>query len=114
MLALGAVVMVTLAVATTAEQPSEAAIVQLTLQVPAVLVLGIITPVLELILKPVVEEYVPPVVPVWLTGCALVIVLQNGEPEQLTLALGAVVIVTLAVVLTAEQPPVAAIVYVTV
>ena len=80
---------------------------------PAVLVLGVISPVAALMLKPVVEEYVPAVVPVWLTGCALVIVLQNGEPEKLILALGAVVIVTLAVVLTSEQPPVAAIVYVT-
>ena len=51
-----------------------------TVYVPAVLVLGVIDPVLELILKPVVEEYVPPVVPVWLTDCALVRVLQNGEP----------------------------------
>ena len=67
MLALGAVVMVTLAVVLTAEQPPEAAIVQLTEQVPAVLVLGIIAPVLALMLKPVVEEYVPAVVPVWLT-----------------------------------------------
>jgi hypothetical protein len=32
--------------------------------VPPVLVLGVIVPVLALILKPVVEEYVPPVVPV--------------------------------------------------
>ena len=81
MLALGAVVMVTLAVVLTAEQPPVAAIVYVTVQVPAVLVLGIIAPVLELILKPVVEEYVPPVVPVCVTNCALVRVLQNGEPE---------------------------------
>ena len=39
-----------------------------------------IAPVLALMLKPAVEEYVPPVVPVWLTDCAIVIVLQNGEP----------------------------------
>ena len=81
MLALGAAVIVTLAVATTAEQPPEAAIVQLTVQVPAVLVLGIIAPVLALMLKPVVEEYVPPVVPVWLTVRAVVIVVHHGEPE---------------------------------
>jgi hypothetical protein len=31
--------------------------------------------------KPVVEEYVPPVVPVCVTDCALVIVLQNEELE---------------------------------
>ncbi len=47
---------------------------------PAVLVLGVIAPVLELILKPVVEEYVPLAVPTRVTDCALVIVLQNGEP----------------------------------
>jgi hypothetical protein len=48
---------------------------------PAVLVLGVIAPVLALILKPVMEEYVPPVVPVCVTDCGLVIVLQNGELE---------------------------------
>jgi hypothetical protein len=31
--------------------------------------------------KPVVEEYVPPVVPVCVTDCALVRVLQNEEFE---------------------------------
>ena len=113
-LALGAVVIVTLAVVLTAEQPPDAAIVYVTVQVPAVLVLGVIAPVLALILKPVVEEYVPPVVPVWLIDCELERVLQNGDPAQLILALGAAMIVTLAVVLTAEHPPVAAIVYVTV
>ena len=65
-------------------------------------------------LKPVVEEYVPPVVPVCVTDCALVRVLQNGEPTQLIIALGAAVIVTVVVVLTAEHPADAAIVYVTV
>ncbi len=66
MLALGGAVMLTVVVFISAAQPPEAAIVQLTVQVPAVLVLGVIAPVLALILKPVVEEYVPPVVPVWL------------------------------------------------
>ena len=51
MLALGAVVMLTLAVATTAEQPA-AAIVYVTVYVPAVLVLGVMAPVLALMLKP--------------------------------------------------------------
>ena len=51
MLALGAVVIVTLAVATTAEQPA-AAIVYVTVYVPAVLILGFIAPVLPLMLKP--------------------------------------------------------------
>ncbi len=53
MLALGAAVIVTLYVATTAEQPPVAAIVYVTVYVPAVLVLGVIAPVLVLILKPV-------------------------------------------------------------
>ena len=114
MLAIGAAVIVTVVVVVTSVQPAAAAIVYVTVQVPAVLVLGVIAPVLELIPKPVVEEYVPTVVPVCITDCALVIVLQNGEPSQLMLALGAAVMVTLAVVLTAEQPPDAAIVYVTV
>ena len=38
-----------------------------TLYVPAVLEIGVISPVLALMLRPVVEEYEPPVVPVWLT-----------------------------------------------
>ncbi len=80
MLAVGAAVIVTLAVVLTAEQGPVAAIVYVTVQVPDVLVLGMIAPVLALMLKPVVEEYVPPVVPVWLTDCAIVRVLQKGEP----------------------------------
>ena len=52
MLALGAVVMLTLAVATTAEHVPAAAIVYVTVYVPAVLVLGVIAPVLALIIKP--------------------------------------------------------------
>ena len=62
--ALGAAMIVTVVVLITAEQPAEAAIVYVTVQVPAVLVLGVISPVLALMLNPVVEEYVPPVVPV--------------------------------------------------
>ncbi len=58
--------------------------------------------------------YVPPLAPMRVTACELERVLQNGEPAYLILALGAAMIVTLAVVLTAEQPPAAAIVYVTV
>ena len=64
MLAVGAAVIVTVVVVLTAEQPPEAAIVYVTVYVPAVLELGVIAPVLALMLKPVVEEYVPPVVPV--------------------------------------------------
>ena len=81
MLALGAEVMVTLAVVLTAEQPADAAIVYVTVYVPAVLALGVIAPVLALMLNPVAEEYVPPVVPVWVTDCAVVIVVHHGEPE---------------------------------
>ena len=114
MIAVGAVVIVTLAVVLTAEQPPEATIVYVTVYVPASLVLGVIAPVLALIVKPDVEEYVPLAVPTRVTDCALVIVLQNGDPAQLILALGAAMIVTLAVVLTAEQPADAASVYVTV
>ena len=53
MLALGAVVIVTLAVVLTAEQPAVAAIVYVTVYVPDALVLGVIAPVLAMMLKPV-------------------------------------------------------------
>ena len=81
MLAIGAAVIVTLAVVLTAEQTSPAAIVYVTVQVPAVLELGVTAPVLELILNPAgLELYVPLAVPPRVTDCALVIDLQNGEP----------------------------------
>ena len=48
--------MVTLAVVLTAEQPADAAIVYVTVYVPAVLVLGVIAPVLASMLKPAAEE----------------------------------------------------------
>ncbi len=53
MLALGALVMLTVVVFITAAQPPEAAIVYVTVYVPASLVLGMIAPVLALMLKPV-------------------------------------------------------------
>jgi len=56
MLAVGAAVIVTLAVVLTAAQPTAAAIVYVTVYVPAVLVLGMIAPVLGSMLKPVAEE----------------------------------------------------------
>ena len=65
-LALGAAMIVTVVVVISSKQPPAATIVYVIVQVPAVLVLGVIAPVLALILNPVVEEYVPPVVPVWL------------------------------------------------
>ena len=52
MLALGAVVIITLAVVLTTEHVPAAAIVYVTVYVPAVLVLGVIAPVLALIIKP--------------------------------------------------------------
>ena len=64
-----------------AEQPPDAAIVYVTVYVPAVLELGVIAPVLVLILKPAgLELYVPLAVPTRVTDCVLVRVLQNGEP----------------------------------
>ena len=81
---------------------------------PTVLALGVIVPELEFILKPVVDEYMPPVIPVCVIDCALERVLQNGEPAKLILALGAAVIDTVVVVVTAEQPADVAIVYDTV
>ncbi len=56
MLALGAAVIVTVVVFITAAQPPAAAIVYVTVYVPAVLVLGVIAPVLASMLKPVAEE----------------------------------------------------------
>ena len=47
---------VTVAVVLTAEQGPVAAIVYVTVYVPAVLVLGVIAPVLASMLKPVAEE----------------------------------------------------------
>ena len=49
----GAAVMITVAVVVTAEQPPVAAIVYVTVYVPAVLELGVTAPVLALIIKPV-------------------------------------------------------------
>ena len=52
MLALGAAVIVTYNGATNAEQPPAAAIVYVTVYVPAVLVLGVMAPLLALMIKP--------------------------------------------------------------
>ena len=57
---------VSVVVVISSKQPPDAAIVYVIVYVPAVLVLGVIAPEPALILKPVVEEYAPPVVPVWL------------------------------------------------
>jgi hypothetical protein len=55
-LAVGAVVIVTLAVAVTAEQPLVTGVVYVIVYVPAVLVLGVMSPVLELIDNPDGDE----------------------------------------------------------
>ena len=79
--ATGAAVMITVAVVVTAEQPPVAASVYVTVYVPAVLVFGVIAPVLELKVNPVgLAVYVPLAVPTRVTDCVLVRVLQNGEP----------------------------------
>ena len=76
--------MVTLVVAITATQPPDAAIVYVTVYVPAVLLPGVIAPVEALMFNPAGDAVkVPPVyppVPVNVTGCAVVIDLQNGIP----------------------------------
>jgi hypothetical protein len=53
--------MVTVVVAVTATQPPDAAVVYVTVYVPAVLALGVISPVLASIFSPAVDEKVPPV-----------------------------------------------------
>ena len=64
MVAVGAVVMVTWVVNGIAGQPPLAGREYVTVYEPAVEVEGVMAPVPELIDKPVVDEYVPPVVPV--------------------------------------------------
>ena len=76
---------------------------------PAVLVAIFISPVVAFIDKPVVEEYVPPVVPVVVTE-AVATLLQYGEAVYAIVALGAVVIVTMVVAVKTAQVPSAAIV----
>ena len=61
-----------------AAQPPAAAIVYVTVYVPTVLVLGLISPVIGLIINPLVDAYAPPVFPINCTDCAAIIVLQNG------------------------------------
>ena len=82
MLAVGAAVIVTLAVVLTAEQGPAAAIVYVTVYVPGALALGVIAPVLALILRSVEEAlYIPPLAPMRVTACELESVLQKGEPK---------------------------------
>ena len=72
------------------------------------LVEGVIAPVAALIVKPAVEVYVPPLVPVNDALCAVEILEQNGVPLYEIVAAGAVVIVTEVVVVNKAQPPLAA------
>jgi hypothetical protein len=89
--------------------------VYVTVYVPAVLVLGVTAPVPALIVNPAGDAvYIPPLVPVKVTGCAVATDLQNGVPAYVMLAVGNAVIVIGVVAVTTAQPPDAAIVLVTV
>ena len=69
MVAVGGAVIVTLVVVVTWGHPAAAAIVYVTVYVPAVLVLGVIAPVLASIVNPAGDAlYVPPAVPVRVTA----------------------------------------------
>ena len=78
--------------------------------VPGVEVLGVTAPVEAFSVKPEGDAvYVPPAVPVRVGVCAVLLLVQYG-PLYAIVALGAVVMVTLAVVSTMPQPPAAAMV----
>lgn len=109
MVAVGTARMVTDVVVVNDEQPPDAAMVYVTVYVPGVLADGVIAPVVALMLKPIVDENVPPDVPVNVTACADETELQNGPAYEMV-ADGAVIIATLVVVVKAAQPPDAAIV----
>lgn len=72
----GVAVIVTGAVVENCAHPPAAAMVYVTVYVPAVLKFGVMAPVEELIERPAVDEYVPPVVPVKVTACAVPKVMQ--------------------------------------
>jgi hypothetical protein len=103
MLAVGGAVIVTDVVTGIAAQPPDAGIVYVTVYVPAVLVLGVIAPVLGSIVNPAGALYVPPVyapVPLNVTDCAVDTVVQNGVPAYEIVAVGTAVIVTELVAVT--------------
>lgn len=78
--AVGAAVMVTLAVALTAPQVAEAEIEYVTVYVPAVLAEGVMAPVVAFKDKPAgLAVNVPPVAPVMVGVTPVVTVLQNGD-----------------------------------
>jgi hypothetical protein len=82
-------------VAFTIPQPPDAAIEYVTVYVPAVLEPGVIAPEFELIVNPLVEEYLPPEVPVLVTDWAVVRFLQKGVPAYEIVAAGSGVTPTL-------------------
>ena len=96
-----------------AAHPPLAGMVYVTVYTPAVLVLGVIAPVVASILNPAVEEKTPPVnaplVPENVTGCTVALFEQNGEAYVIA-AVGAAVIITLVVAVCKGQPLEAAIV----
>ena len=72
-----------------------------------------IAPVVASTDKPAVELYAPPVyasVPVNVTACPVVKLVQNGVPAYDIVAVGAVVIIIFAVATTCAHPAAAAIV----
>ena len=83
----------------------------ITVYVPAVLRAGVIAPVVVLILNPEgMALYVPPGVPIRVTGWPVKRVLQNGFPGYVIIAVGEVTILTIVVAVTIAQPPAAGIV----
>jgi len=111
--AAGKSVIVMLVVAVTCGQPPAAASVYVTVYEPGVLVPKLTEPVAGVIDKPGVELYVPPPVPTRVT-VAVPAFEQYGVPAYEIVAAGKSVIVMLVVAVTCPQPPVGAIVYVTV
>jgi hypothetical protein len=81
--------------------------------VPGVEAARSIAPVVALMLRPVVELNVPPIVPV-IVAVGLVPVWQKGEPLKLKAAVVWGLMVTVVVAVAAAQPPEAATVFVTV
>ncbi len=79
-MATGAAVMVTCVVAVAAAQPPLAAMLLVTVYMPGVEEARVITPVVALMVRPVVEVNTPPLAPVPKLGVGLVVPLtQNVE-----------------------------------
>jgi len=118
MIAVGSAVMVTLVVAVTAAQPPLEGVVYVTVYVPAVEADGLMAPVEASMLKPdgdaVNVPFAKAPVPLSDTATGVAMVRQNGLPVYAMLAVGSAVMVTLVVAVTAAQPPLEGVVYVTV